>query len=52
MNDGEIIIDAKRVIVHPNYGIQNGFDHDVALIELAEEAHLSSEVGVVCLPSR
>ena len=52
MNDSEIIVDAKRVFVHPNYGIQNHLDHDVAVIELAEEVHLSGEVGVVCLPSR
>ena len=52
MNDGEIIVDAKRVFVHPNYGIQTFYDHDVAVIELAEEVHLSHEVGVICLPSR
>ena len=52
VNDGEIIVDAKRVFVHPAYGIQTFLDYDVAVIELAKQVHLSREVGVFWLPMR
>jgi hypothetical protein len=34
MADGEIIVGVKRVIVNEDYGLINGNDHDLALLEL------------------
>jgi hypothetical protein len=50
--DTEIIINAKRVFIHPNYADKNQNDNDVAIIQLIKEVQLDQHVGVVCLPSR
>jgi hypothetical protein len=52
INDTEIIINAKRVFIHPNYADQNQHNNDVAIIQLVKEVQLDQHVGIVCLPPR
>ncbi|XP_068716593.1 transmembrane protease serine 9-like isoform X3 [Montipora foliosa] len=42
-------VNLKRVIKHPQFSMQH-LRHDVALLQLARPAQLSSKVGTICLP--
>ena len=50
--DGETFIRVKRVIVHPNYGLETRNSADVALLELEVAAKLSGGIQLACLPRR
>ena len=50
--DGETFIRVQRVIIHPNYGVENPHSADVALLELEVEAKLSDNIQMACLPRR
>ena len=50
--DGETFIRVKRVIVHPNFGLENHHSADVALLELEVGAKLSTGIQLACLPRR
>ena len=39
-----------RILVHPQYGVTNTFDYDVALLELEAPVDINKVVRPVCLP--
>ncbi|XP_078356255.1 transmembrane protease serine 9-like isoform X2 [Oculina patagonica] len=51
-NEGtEEIVDAKRIISHPQYNKPSPINNDIALIQLVKSVKLSQRVNTVCLPS-
>lgn len=47
---GALVIPIQRIVIHPEFNSTN-MDQDVALLELAAPAPMSSTIQPVCLPS-
>ena len=50
--DGKTFIRVKKVLVHPNYGLESKNSADIALLELEVQPKLSSNINLACLPKR
>ena len=47
---GKQRIPVVKFIVHPSWNAPAMFDHDIAILELANDAAISAEVSPICLP--
>jgi secreted trypsin-like serine protease len=46
------LIGAKKIIPHPEYKEDGGFENDICLVQLSRPATITPFVGTVCLPSK